>query len=72
VTIAQQPAMTETPVRRGPLLVNSPHELVAVEPSKPAWTLAKLAGLVAITAIGVTLLLAIVVGGVLFALLNFG
>lgn len=72
MTIAQQPAMTEAPVRRGPRLVNSPHELVSVEPSKPALTLAKIAGLVAITAIGVTLLLAIVVGGALFALLNFG
>jgi len=72
VTIAQQPAMTETALRRGPRLVSSPHELVPVETPKPAWTLAKIAGLLAISAFGITLLLAVVVGGALFALLSFG
>jgi len=64
--------MTETALRRGARLVSSPHELVPVEPPKRAWTLAKIAGLLAVTGVGVTLLLAIVVGAALFALLNFG
>jgi branched-subunit amino acid transport protein len=75
VTIAHQSATTPTAVRRAPAAVAtviSPHELVRTEETRPAWTLAKIAGLLAVAALGTALILAIVVGGALFALLNLG
>jgi hypothetical protein len=69
---AHQSAMAEPVLRRGaPADDLIPHELVAVEHVNPALTLAKIAGLLAISALGTTLVIAIVAGGALFALLNF-
>lgn len=71
MTIAHQSAMTEERVRARPSPVSSPHQLVLVEQESPARTLAKIACLVAIAALGMTLAIAIVAGGALFALLSF-
>jgi hypothetical protein len=70
MTIAHQSAMTDRRVRARPPTVRSAHELVCVEP-RPARTLAKIAGLVAVAAVGVALVAATVAGGVLFMLFNF-
>jgi hypothetical protein len=72
VTIAQQSAMSNQGVRARPPAVSSEHELIPVEDPTPAWTIAKIAGLVALAALGMTLAVAIVVGGALFALMSFG
>ena len=72
MTTAHQSAMIEPGPRRGPRPVESPHEVVLVDHVNPALTLAKIAGLMVTAAVGMTLVLAIVLGGTLFALLNFG
>ena len=72
MTTAHQSAMTEPGLRRGALSVDSQHEVVPVEHVNPALTVAKIAGLAVTAALGMTLVLAIVLGGALFALLNFG
>jgi branched-subunit amino acid transport protein len=63
--------MTDTAVRPRPPVADAPHVLVHAEEADPVWTVAKLAGLVAIAVLGTTLAVAIVVGGALFTLLNF-
>jgi len=85
VAIAHQPAMTAEPVATRPVPVSpdgtvvpsqrpagsrSVHGLVPVEEPSRAWTVAKIAGLVALTALSAALATAIVVGGALFAVLN--
>lgn len=70
MTIAHQTATTAPAVRRAPVTFEAPHELVLVEHTNRARTLAKIAGIVALAAFGTALILAIVVGGALFALLN--
>jgi hypothetical protein len=75
VVIARQPAMTTEGVSTRPpppRLATSPHELVFVEEPTRAWTLVKITGLIAITAVSVALCAAILAGGALFAILNFG
>jgi hypothetical protein len=87
VAIAYQPAMTAEPVTTRPISMQpeptrvhsvqparptSPHTLVLVEEPLRAWTVAKIAGLVAITALSAALAAAIVVGGALFAVLTIG
>ena len=64
--------MPSEPDRTRPRLARSPHELVLVEHPPRALTIAKIAGLVAITTLGVALATAILAGGVLFAILSFG
>jgi hypothetical protein len=46
--------------------------VVVVERPSRAWTLAKLAGLVTITTLGVALTTAVVAGAAVFAILNIG
>ena len=79
MSIAYQPAMTAEPVRTRPLSTHpepgragSPHSLVLVEEPARAWTIAKIGGLVAITAFSAALATAIILGGALFAVLNLG
>jgi hypothetical protein len=75
MAIAHQPAMTTEAVStRPPPLPNptrSAHELKLVEEPPRALTLAKIVGLVGITAVSVALCAAIVAGGALFAILTF-
>jgi hypothetical protein len=69
---AHQSAMAEPMVRRGATADELvPRRLVPVDHVNPALTLAKIAGLLAVAALGTTLVVAIVAGGALFALLNF-
>jgi|1186.fasta_scaffold54808_2 hypothetical protein len=70
MTIAHQSAMTGPALGRGPAVLDTPHELVRVEDTSTALTLAKIAGLLAVAAFGTALILAVVIGGALFALLN--
>jgi len=49
-----------------------PQGVVAVEPPRRALALAKLAGLVLLTTIGVTIVTAVVAGSALFTILNMG
>jgi hypothetical protein len=46
--------------------------VVLVERKSRAWTLAQLAGLVAVTTVGVALTAAVVFGAAVFAILNIG
>jgi hypothetical protein len=55
-----------------PLPASSPHSLVLIEEPVLAWTVAKIAGLVAITALSAALTAAIVIGAALFAVLTIG
>jgi hypothetical protein len=64
--------MSDHGVRARPPAVDSPHELVRVDHAAPAWTLAKITGLVVLSACGTALVVAVVAGGALFTLLNFG
>ena len=84
MAIAHQPAMTTESVRARPAPANPPspdrsaqprgsraaHGFVLVDEPNRAWTLVKIAGLVALTALSAALATAIIAGGVLFAVLN--
>ena len=77
MSIAYQPAMTAEPVRTRPISTHpepgragSPHTFVLVEEPARAWTIVKIVGLVALTALSAALATAIVLGGALFAVLN--
>jgi hypothetical protein len=70
VAIAYQPAMTADPISARPALPRGPHRLVAVTRPRRGWTATRLAVLVAATAVGVALTIAIVVGAGMFALAN--
>ena len=74
MAIAHQPAMTTEAVPTRPPapagFARSGHELVLVDEPVRAWTLAKIVGLVAITAISAAVAVAIVAGGALFAILT--
>jgi hypothetical protein len=72
VNIAYQPATADTAPSARPPLPRSPHELVLIEEAPRALTLAKIAGLLAITTFGAALSTAIVAGTALFALSNIG
>jgi hypothetical protein len=71
VTIAHQSAMTDTGVRARPPAAGTPHELAPGGSARRAWTVAKIAGLVAVAVLGLTLAVGIVVGGALFTIMNF-
>ena len=64
--------MTKEPVPSRAELARSPHDLVSVEVAPRAWTVAKIGGLVALTALGAALAAAILAGGALFTILNIG
>jgi hypothetical protein len=72
MAIAYQPAMTPDPIRARSVLPRSPHGLVPVNLPPRAWTFARLAGLLAATAVCVALVSAVVAGAALFTLFNFG
>lgn len=72
MNIAYQPATTTTVPSARPQLTRSPHELVLIETVPRASTLAKIVGLLAITALGSAIATAIVTGTALFALSNIG
>jgi len=59
--------MTAEAVRTRP---SSPHSFAVIEEPARSWTLAKIAGLVAITALSAALTAAIVIGAALFAVLT--
>ena len=71
MAIAYQPVMAPTPVSTRPALPRGPHGLVPVDLPSPAWTAARIVGLVAATAFCVALAIAVVTGAALFTLLNF-
>jgi hypothetical protein len=71
VTIAHQSATTDTGVRARPPGAKSADEPVPAAPLGPAWTVAKIAGLVALAVLGLTLAIAIVVGSALFTIMSF-
>ena len=70
MNIAYQPATTTAPGSARPRPARSPHALVLIEEPQRAWTFAKLAGLLAITAMAAAIVTAVVAGSALFALLN--
>lgn len=72
MAIAHQPATTPDPASARPELRRSPRAPVPVDLRSRGWTAAHLAGLVAGTALCAALATAVVVGSLLFALLNFG
>ena len=72
MSIAYQPATTADPFPARPRPARSPHELVLVEDAPRAVTMAKVAGLLAVTAFGAAIVTAIVAGIALFALVNIG
>jgi hypothetical protein len=87
VAIAYQPAMTKEAVpihpparhpdprrdHRAPAdLARSSHEVVLVEAPVLAWTVTKIIGLLAITAMCAAVVVAIVAGGALFAISTIG
>jgi hypothetical protein len=72
VNIAYQPATTTEAGSARPSPALSAHGLVLIEEPPRVYTVAKIAGLLAITALGTAVLTAIVAGTALFALLNFG
>ena len=55
-----------------PGLPRSPHALVLVDGPSRAWTILKITGLVAVTALSTALATAIILGGALFAVLTIG
>jgi hypothetical protein len=71
VAIAHQPAMTAEPTSTRPVLPRSPHEPVLVRQPPRTWTVFKISGLLALTALGVALGTAMVAGAALFTILNF-
>jgi hypothetical protein len=74
VAIAHQSAMTAEAVSTRPQPMPRPahsaHALTLVEEPSRVWTVAKIGGLIAITAVSVALCAAILAGGALFAILN--
>ena len=70
MAIAPQTAMTEERARPRPPIVHSPHQLVPFARPRPARTLAKIAGLVGVAALGTAFAVAIVAGSALFLLLS--
>jgi hypothetical protein len=62
--------MTEERVSTRPPLVRASRMLVPVEEASPAWTLAKIVGLVALAAFGTALATAMVAGSALFMLFS--
>jgi hypothetical protein len=72
VAIDPQPATTPLLFSARPPATRPPHRVVLVERPSRTWTLAKLAGLVTVTTLGVALTAAVVVGAVVFAILNIG
>jgi hypothetical protein len=74
VAIAHQSAMTAEAVSTRPPPTPRPahsvHALTLVEDPPRIWTVAKIGGLIAITAVSVALCAAILAGGALFAILN--
>jgi hypothetical protein len=63
--------MTDTGVRARPPVASSQHEPVPAAQPGPVWTVAKIAGLVALAVLGLTLVVAIVVGSALFTIMSF-
>jgi hypothetical protein len=63
--------MTTEAIATRPRFARSPHELVAAETRPRAWTVVKILGLVALTAVGAALATALVAGIALFTLLSF-
>jgi len=72
VTINPQPATTPLLFSARPPATRPPHRVMLVERTSPAWTLAKLAGLLTVTTLGVALTAAVVFGAAVFAILNIG
>ena len=72
MSIAHQSATPVPPKRARLGLTRAPHGLVTVDEPALAWTIAKIAGLLFLTAITVALVSAIVAGTAFFAILNFG
>ena len=76
MSIAYQPATTAEPVgtRPGtrPEPARSTHAPVLVEEHRRAWTFVKIAGLLAITALGAALATAVILGAALFTALTIG
>jgi len=72
VAINPQPATTPLPFPTRPPATRPPHRVALVERPSRAWTLAKLAGLVTVTTLGVALTTAFFVGAAVFAVLNIG
>ena len=70
MAIAPQPAMTTRSAPTRPRRARSPQGYVLAEHPPLGWTVAKLVGLLALTAAGVAVAAAIVAGIALFALLN--
>jgi hypothetical protein len=63
--------MAPTPASARPSRPRSSHRLVGVDPPSRAWTAARIIGLVAATALGTALAIAVVAGAALFALMSF-
>ena len=72
MAIDPQPATTPVPFLTRPPATRPPHRVVLVDRPSRVWTLAKLAGLVTVTTLGVALTTAVVVGAAVFAVLNIG
>ena len=72
MAISPQPATAPLPFRTRPPSTRPPHRVVLVEGPSRAWTLAKLAGLLTVTTLGVALTTAVIVGAAVFAVLNIG
>jgi hypothetical protein len=70
MAIDTQSAMTPLYFQARP--ARAPHGLVPVAAPRRALALVKLAGLVVLTTVGVTLVTAVVAGSALFAILNLG
>ncbi len=70
MAIETQSAMTPLYFQARP--TRPPHGVVPVAAPRPARALAKLAGLVVLTTIGVTIVTAVVAGTALFTILNMG
>lgn len=71
LTIAYQPATAPDPVSARPVLPRGPHELVPVRLPRRGFTSARLAGLLAATAVCVALATVVAAGILLFALVNY-
>jgi len=71
VAITPQPATTPLLFSARPA-TRPPHRVVLAERPSRLFTLAKLAGLVTVTTLGVALTTAVVFGAAMFAILNIG
>jgi len=72
VAIAPQPAMTTRPASARPVAPSaSPHDLVHVVEPPRAWTLTKIAVLLAFTAAGIAVTVAIFAATAYFAVASF-